>query len=82
MPLVNSFERIARQEALIEGRQEGLRRGLLALIRARRWTPDAAFVALVEQAPLAALERALEAAETANSLDELRPLLAPINGHP
>ena len=86
MPLVNSFERIARQEALIEGRQEGeqhgLRRGLLALIRARRWTPDAAFVALVEQALLAALERALEAAETANSLDELRPLLAPINGHP
>ncbi len=80
VPRVTSFERFARQEGLQEGRQEGeefgLRRGLVALIEARFGKPDPTFLALLEQAHLAALEQTLEAAKTAASIDELRPLLA------
>jgi hypothetical protein len=68
------------KEGLKEGRQEGqavgLREGLLVVVRVRFGAPDPAFVALVENARLPALEKALKAAETA-TLDELRALLAP-----
>jgi predicted transposase YdaD len=88
MPRESSFEHYARQEGRAEGRKEGhiegrkagIREGLLALVEVRLGQPDAGFLTLLNQATLPELEKALLAARTAASLDELKPLLAPANG--
>jgi hypothetical protein len=76
MPSVSSFERYFKAEGVKEGREGGLREGLLLVVRVRFGAPDAAFLTLVENAHLPALEKAFKTAETA-TLDELRQILAP-----
>ena len=93
MPYITSVERLAleegREEGLQAGREEGLQEGQLVAVRRsvqrvleRRFGMDATGIAsqLREVQDLANLENVLDEAATATSLDQIRDLLATMQG--